>query len=648
VQSVVQRRVLKPNGSTFTAEYADAPREFLASTDQWFHCVFTATGPDGAFYIVDFYRDIVEHPHWVAPEIRDKVDWRKGEEHGRIWRIRAKDAKPSKVDKLSRASNSALVHALESDNGWTRDTAQRLLVERAASDAVPDLERMALSGSRPQNRTIALYLLDQLKEKNLPILFSALRDHDPQVRRHAIRLLEPQALVSKEGAPADSILTRLAEMTGDPSGPVRLQLICSLGAFPNSPARRDALTRLARNADLDAWQVAAMLRSIGQETASMLQELKPLLDTGNDAQLNLLGCLVKSTVITNRGKERDAILDWLQHSESANRFQLMTALWETLPQPEQGDVAVQFASAGVQDAALNAKLPQRVRVAAIRLLAGVTQVRPAAEGALNALKLLLSRDEGEGIQVAAVIGLIDAADTEALRAAFTQWPVLARAARRQMIVSSVKSVGSGLALLDAVQSGKIARAEIDPLTRQGLQKHRDVTVMARAKLMFTEAVSPDREAVVAKYRASLTLDGDRARGAAQFERSCVVCHQMQGVGAKVGPDLSGIGTHSRETLLVDILDPSRQVLPDFAAYNAETKDGDSYTGFIANESTTTVTLRRANEADVTLRRAELKDFNTSGKSLMPDGLEAGMTIQDMADLLEFLRRPDRTLFTKAK
>jgi putative heme-binding domain-containing protein len=123
---------------------------------------------------------------------------------------------------------------------------------------------------------------------------------------------------------------------------------------------------------------------------------------------------------------------------------------------------------------------------------------------------------------------------------------------------------------------------------------------------------------------------------------------MQGVGAKVGPDLSGIGQHARETLLVDILDPSRQVLPDFVAYNATTKTGDTYSGFIANESATAVTLRRANEPDITLSRAELKEFSTSGKSLMPEGLEAGMSEQDMADLIEFLRRPDRTLFTQAK
>jgi hypothetical protein len=90
------------------------------------------------------------------------------------------------------------------------------------------------------------------------------------------------------------------------------------------------------------------------------------------------------------------------------------------------------------------------------------------------------------------------------------------------------------------------------------------------------------------------------------------------------------------------------VLPDYVAYTATTKADESYTGFLVGESAETVTLRRPNEPDITLRRTELKEFVTNGKSVMPDGLEAAITIQDMADLLEFLRRPDRTLFTQSK
>jgi putative heme-binding domain-containing protein len=197
-----------------------------------------------------------------------------------------------------------------------------------------------------------------------------------------------------------------------------------------------------------------------------------------------------------------------------------------------------------------------------------------------------------------------------------------------------------------VQNGIVPLVEIDPATRQSLGTATNPEVKSRAQKLFAATTSQDREAVVAKYRPALKLTADRTNGARVFERNCLLCHQMQGVGSKVGPDLSGVGQQPRETLLVQILDPSRQVLPDFVSYNAETRSGDSYTGFIAAESPDTVTLRRANEPDVTLKRSDLKEFHTSGKSLMPDGLEAAMTEQDVADLIEFLRRPDRTLFSQ--
>ena len=102
---------------------------------------------------------------------------------------------------------------------------------------------------------------------------------------------------------------------------------------------------------------------------------------------------------------------------------------------------------------------------------------------------------------------------------------------------------------------KLELIEIDPTTRQALEKFADAEVKSRAVELFKGAVSPDREAQLQRFRAALALPGDRQHGAATFEKNCMVCHQMQGVGATVGPDLSGIGQHARETLLVDILDP---------------------------------------------------------------------------------------------
>src|SRR5207249_2080009 len=131
VHNLIQRRRLVPNGATFIAERTEAGKDFLASTDPWFHGVFTTTGPDGCLYVVDFYRKYVEHPAWVAEELKNTTPWRTGEAHGRIWRIHPKTWK-SRATKpnLSRARSSELLMHLADENGLWPDTAQRLLVER--------------------------------------------------------------------------------------------------------------------------------------------------------------------------------------------------------------------------------------------------------------------------------------------------------------------------------------------------------------------------------------------------------------------------------------------------------------------------------------------------------------------------------------
>jgi hypothetical protein len=163
--NLVTRRRLSPDGPTFVSERVDKHREFLASTDPWFHPVFLATGPDGALYVVDFYRELVEHPHWVTPALRAGVDWRNGDQHGRIWRIarRAAVRRSAPTEpRLSHATADQLVEHLSHPVGWWRDTAQRLLVERHEVVAAAALKRMLQESTTPVARLHALWTLDGL------------------------------------------------------------------------------------------------------------------------------------------------------------------------------------------------------------------------------------------------------------------------------------------------------------------------------------------------------------------------------------------------------------------------------------------------------------------------------------------------------
>jgi putative heme-binding domain-containing protein len=152
--------------------------------------------------------------------------------------------------------------------------------------------------------------------------------------------------------------------------------------------------------------------------------------------------------------------------------------------------------------------------------------------------------------------------------------------------------------------------------------------------------------VIEQFTPALKLAGIRARGAATFAKLCLPCHYLQGQGQRVGPDLSGIAARPAETLLIDILDPSRQVVPDLAGYDVTLVDGEILTGLFASETDTRITIRRAGAPDENIPRSRIRSLRPSGKSLMPDGLETGLSVQEMADLLAFLRSPDGSLLPR--
>jgi putative heme-binding domain-containing protein len=118
---------------------------------------------------------------------------------------------------------------------------------------------------------------------------------------------------------------------------------------------------------------------------------------------------------------------------------------------------------------------------------------------------------------------------------------------------------------------------------------------------------------------------------------------VQGIGQQVGPDLASVASRRTEQLLVDILDPSRQVSPDYISYLVETKDGRIMTGLLAAETADSVTLRREERQQDTIPRDNIEQLRASGKSLMPDGLEQKLTPDELADLLEFLHHPHEHL-----
>jgi putative heme-binding domain-containing protein len=193
-----------------------------------------------------------------------------------------------------------------------------------------------------------------------------------------------------------------------------------------------------------------------------------------------------------------------------------------------------------------------------------------------------------------------------------------------------------LPLLRAIESGAIPANQIPFARRATLLRSGDSQVKNIASKFFSNVPAP-RKDVIAKYEPALSMKGDIERGKTVFEKSCATCHRAGELGKDVGPNLATIRQWNPEQMLINILDPNREVAPNFLAYTIETKDGRALDGIIADETTSSVTLKRADGVTDSTLRADIVQISGSGLSLMPEGLENSITVAEMADLIAFLR-----------
>ena len=193
------------------------------------------------------------------------------------------------------------------------------------------------------------------------------------------------------------------------------------------------------------------------------------------------------------------------------------------------------------------------------------------------------------------------------------------------------------ALLTAIEDGRVPPGDVPPVRRTLLLKSADVAVRERVERLFgSEATPAEKRAVIDRYRESLTDSPDLDRGRAVFRRECAVCHRAGGEGHDVGPALATIRGRTPAEVLEHILDPNREVSPHYLEYVVVTLDGLVKTGAIGSETPTSITLRQPEGKQETVLRQDIDSLTSSGKSLMPEGLEQKVSPQEMADLIGFL------------
>jgi len=264
--NIIHRKRVTPNGTSFRADRVDHQAEFVASSDIWFRPVQFCHGPDGALYVADFHREVIEHPDSLPPMIKRHLDLNSGTDRGRIYRIVSDDFVQPRRRLPGSASTAELVAMLEHANGWHRLTAARLLFERRDGASIAPLEQIIVTSTQPVARIHALWALDGIEKLTARVLMSALDDSHPRVREHAIILSEQFA------GRQTGLSEKLLAMTHDADLRVRFQLALSLGEFPQSGIA-SALADLLRAGSDDPWMRAAVLSSAAEVAGPLAKHL---------------------------------------------------------------------------------------------------------------------------------------------------------------------------------------------------------------------------------------------------------------------------------------------------------------------------------------------------------------------------------------
>ncbi|MCP5117449.1 MAG: c-type cytochrome [bacterium] len=320
----------------------------------------------------------------------------------------------------------------------------------------------------------------------------------------------------------------------------------------------------------------------------------------------------------------DAVLLRLVDSSSAP---VEAAAWEVARSLELSTLIQQ-----AEARAFSPDLPVNRRALAVGALGGgqYASVRPA-------LEKVLSTFQPAELQVAAIGSLAAFDDPGVASILITHWKAYAPAARAKTVDALLSRTERAEALMNALEDGRIERADIDVAARPRLLEHPNQEIAQRAARLF-QAGAGDRRQVVESYRAALELTGEADRGRELFEEHCARCHLPGRELARVGPNLSGISNKTKEELLTSILDPSYAIEARYVNYLVTTKDGHLHDGILANETPGSITLRNgSDDGDQTILREDIGEVRASSISAMPDELEKSIDHQGMADVIAYLR-----------
>lgn len=677
--------------------YASKQMEDLMWTDHVaFRPVDINVGPDGAIYVADWYNPIIQHG-----EV-DFFDPRRDQEHGRIWKITAKNRPLSKIQKLNNASVPVLLEALKTREDLTRSNARQVLKERGAKDVLPALQNWINGLDKKEagyehHLLEALWVYQALETVNEPLLVSLLKADSHNARSSALRTLEAWH------AKISDVPAILEKMVTDKHAQVRLEAVIALRKTKTAEASRTALkaldlpmdefldfalwqtvrelqplwmARLKSDPDFfgDAKKTVFALKSVSApEAVSLLTKIYQKGQVPAEYQKDVLNTMARSGTVA----DLDMLLDFAVQNKDKSLILQLNALEEAARQrklkPDNHPERI---------AALIENEDEAVGLAALRLI-GLWKLEPLSDrltmliksGNIPTKKAALSSlaaiDESRALKlVTDMTGPKNAPEVRVISTAQLAVFNPAEAARIGTDLMRTLPAGSDVsdiflalignkagteALTAAIQGKKIPEV----VARQGRQLVQTRVVWTRQNQNDVLALKSALEASggampaakmpqqpsdrdIAALASVISEKADPEKGERIFRRAetnCTSCHAIGGAGGRIGPDLSSLGTSSpAETIIRSVLYPNLSIKEGYDLKRVLKKDGSEMLGYLASDGASEIVIRDVTGKEISILKSQVELMEKVPGSLMPPGLTASLDQQEFIHLIGFLSK----------
>ncbi|MGI9242386.1 MAG: DUF7133 domain-containing protein [Verrucomicrobiales bacterium] len=633
------------DGSTFETTDTGLP---LRSDDITFRPVFLCNAPDGSMVIADFCEEFIAH----GQNYQGQID----PSSGRIYRLRGTGLPLERQYNLEVQSGDELVATLEHPNLWHRQTAARLLGQRADRNDLTKLVK-AFRTPSPHPAVDALWAIHQMGELDESLALEGLNHPAAIVRTWAVRL------TGDSGILPDAFLAKLISACADESNPeLRCQILSTALRLPAEQAIA-LVEALSSNRDSGVADSADpfiplmywfALEAHCEDSADLVLRLfdEPEFWSREPIKEHILTRVIRR--FAEAGSRRD-FLNCARLLRLAPTPEFRSLLLAGFDQAFEGRVPPPFpgelnehlgagslsmqirqgqASAISRGIALigDAEAALSVRIPVIRAFG----TSPKPEALPQLLKLAIATPGFDpALQSVALRALQSYRDPDIGRKLATSYSELEAGLRPLALNTLASRAGWSI---DLLRQEDIPKSDIDPDLVARMRLHGSAEL---AQLLEKHFAIPQRSDPIAEAEAIRTIlagePGDPYSGEAIFTSRCASCHTLFFKGGKVGPDLTRYQRDDLSTMLVGIIDPDAEIREGYENVIAKTNDGRILSGFLADEDANTVVLRGFDGSDITLARGDVTTLEPAGRSLMPAGLLTGLDDQALRDLFAYLK-----------